>query len=250
MLSVWHQSPDTWAMPPLPDARTTSRHDMVMGQLMEAAERLFARQGFAATSLGELAAAVGLTRTGIYHYIRSKDDLLENLVRGFTLDTARDLERLVAAADAPALDRLRDGVTAIATKVATHPRRFLLMLHNEAAFSESLERQYRQARRRIIAAVSTLVEQGIAAGTFRPVDARLAAQSVVGSVTWASSWYPMDDGDGALPPQQMAVRLTDIALAGLVAPRPVATGGIDELFGHLREDLSRLQHMIEVRGKP
>lgn len=223
---------------------------MVMGQLMEAAERLFARQGFAATSLGELAAAVGLTRTGIYHYIRSKDDLLENLVRGFTLDTARDLERLAAAADAPARDRLREGVTSIAAKVAAHPRRFLLMLHNESAFSESLERQYRQARRRIVVALSALIEQGITGGALRPVDARLAAQSVIGSVTWVSSWYPLDEGDGALPPEQMAVRLTDIALAGLAATRPVASGGVGELFGNLRDDLARLQRMIDARGSP
>jgi AcrR family transcriptional regulator len=54
---------------PKPTTKSAARHEMVMGQIMEAAERLFAQQGVAGTSLQELADAVGLTRSGIYHYV-------------------------------------------------------------------------------------------------------------------------------------------------------------------------------------
>lgn len=235
-------------MPPATESRPSARYDLVMGQLMEAAEALFATRGFAGTSLGDLAAAVGLTRTGIYHYIRSKDDILAYLVRGFSLDTARELDRLAAATDEPVAARLRTAVRVMATKVATHPRRFRLLLNSEGALPEPLAKQYRQGRRRMVAALGRMLAEGAAAGVCRPVDAGLAAHALLGAVTWVSAWYPRDDGDGALPPEQMAERLTDIALGGVFASRMVEDGGIGALFGHLRDDLGRLQRMVEARG--
>src|SRR4051812_22383723 len=96
---------------PKPTNKSAARHEMVMGQLMEAAERLFAQKGVAGTSIQDLADAVGLTRTGIYHYVKGKDQMLEELVRGFTVETAEDLRRLADATNAPAYERLREAVT-------------------------------------------------------------------------------------------------------------------------------------------
>jgi AcrR family transcriptional regulator len=235
-------------------ATTTSnkggaRFEMVMEQLIEAAERLFAQQGYAGTSLQELAAAVGLTRTGVYHYIRSKEDLLEYLVRGFTLETARDLERLAADREADVVPRLREGVRNMAMLVAHHPKRFRLLLNSESEFPDSLAKQYRLARRRSLTALTDLVSQAIVHGECRPVDAELAAFSLLGAANWVSFWYPRPSGDGALPPDQLATRLTDIALGGIIAPRPVSrAGSIDEVIGHLREDLDRLERMVDGKN--
>jgi AcrR family transcriptional regulator len=82
---------------PKPQTKSAARYDMVMGQLMEAAERLFAQHGVAGTTLQDLADAVGLTRTGVYHYVKGKDEMLEVLIRGFTVETAEDLRRLAAS---------------------------------------------------------------------------------------------------------------------------------------------------------
>jgi len=98
------------------------------GQLMEAAERLFVQQGVAGTSLQDLADAIGLTRTSVYHYVRNKDEMLEALVRDFTLETAEDLRRLAADTGSPAIDRLREAIRNTAFKVAQNPRRFRLIL--------------------------------------------------------------------------------------------------------------------------
>ncbi|WP_297835931.1 TetR/AcrR family transcriptional regulator, partial [Pseudomonas sp.] len=134
--------------------KAPARYELVMNQLMEAAERLFAQKGVAGTSLQELAEAVGLTRTGIYHYVKGKDEMLETLVRGFTLETARDLERLTSADTGTAIERLREGVTNMACKVAQHPQRFRLLLTSEGAFPEALAKQYRTARKRTLAALT------------------------------------------------------------------------------------------------
>jgi AcrR family transcriptional regulator len=226
--------------------RSPARHEMVMNRLMEAAEQLFARKGVAGTSLQELAEAVGLTRTGIYHYIRNKDELLDTLVKGFTLPTSQDVQRLAQPDSRPAIDRLREAVTNMALIVALHPQRFRLLLTSEGALPEPLAEQHLQARRQTLASLKDLISQAIKEGSCRPVDAELAAFSLLGVSNWVAFWYPRHSGAGAATPELLAAGLTDIALGGLVAKRaPSGTEGIPYMVGLLREDLDRLETMIK-----
>jgi AcrR family transcriptional regulator len=230
---------------PKPTTKSAARHELVMGQIMEAAERLFAQQGVAGTSLQELADAVGLTRTGIYHYVKGKDAMLEALVRGFTVETAKDLRRLAAAEDAPAFQRLREGVTNMAERVAEHPQRFRLLLTSEGALPESLAKQYLQARRDTLRSLTELVSQSITAGSCRAVDPELAAFSLLGAANWVAFWYPRKGGSGSQGPHEIAEALADIALGGLLEPRgPGNADGVPHVLGLLRGDLDRLEHML------
>jgi AcrR family transcriptional regulator len=52
------------------------RRDFTREEILTTAERLFCEQGFRATSMGQVATAVGMTRANVYYYFPSKDDLL------------------------------------------------------------------------------------------------------------------------------------------------------------------------------
>ncbi len=51
-------------------------HETRTGQIYEAAASLFCEQGFGQSSMSDVAAAVDMTKAGVYHHISSKDDLL------------------------------------------------------------------------------------------------------------------------------------------------------------------------------
>lgn len=229
---------------PKPTKRSPTRHELVLEQLMVAAETLFARQGVAGTSLQELAEAVGLTRTGIYHYVSGKDELLEHLVRGFTLVTAREVQALAENTSRAALPRLRDAVIAMAVRVAEHPQRFRLLLTSEEAFPPTLAKQHRRARRTTFAALSSLVAQGINDGSTNPVDPDLTAFALAGVSNWVAFWYPRYDGQRS--PREIAETLADIALGGIANTRGEVRG--DQAVPHaltlLREDVQRLEHLL------
>ena len=230
-----------------PTTRSPARHELVLEQLMQAAERLFGRQGVAGTSLQELADAVGLTRTGIYHYISGKDELLEHLVRGFTLEAAEQLQRLVAETDRSAMQRLREGVVAMATRVATHPQRFRLLLTSEEAFPEPLAKQHRKARRTTLESLSALVSQAIGEGTCRPVDPELAAFALAGVANWVAFWYPRQGSTASA--EDVAEQISDIALNGLVSGRGSgAENAIPQALAFLKEDVERLEHLLADTG--
>jgi AcrR family transcriptional regulator len=219
---------------------------MVMGQLMEAAERLFAEQGVAGTSLQELADAVGLTRTGIYHYVRNKDEMLAALVQGVTLETAEDMLGLASATDAPAVDRLTEAVRRAALKVAENPRRFRLLLTSESSFPETLAVQYRQARRQTLTALTGLIEQAIHEGSCYAEEPEIAAFGLLGVANWVAFWYPRKDGPGAGSPREIASVLAIGAVKGLRTGRDIRKNGGDvaDMIDLLEEDLGRLKRMI------
>lgn len=231
---------------PKPTNKSAARHEMVMSQLMEAAERLFAQQGVAGTSMRDLADAVGLTRTGIYHYVKSKDQMLEELVRGFTVETAEDVRRLADATGTPAYERLREAVTNMAERVADHPQRFRLLLTSEGALPEGLAAQYRQARRDTLRALTDLVDQAVASGACRAVDPEIAAFSLAGIANWVAFWYPRRKGLGSKQPREVAEALADLALGGLRAERGSADAepSVGDVLRLLKADLSRLEQMI------
>ncbi len=211
---------------------------------MEAAETLFARQGVAGTSLQELADAVGLTRTGIYHYISGKEDILEQLVRGFTLEAAESLGELAESTETSAAERLHQAVASMATRVAEHPKRFRLLLTNEDSFPESLARQHRSARRATLEAMCSLIDQCKREGSCRPVDTELTAFALIGTANWVAFWYPRSGRD-RLTPVQAGDQLADIALEGVLGDRPNADGpAVPAALALLKEDVARLEQLL------
>jgi len=88
-------------------------------EILAAAARIFREKGYHGTSVRDIAEAVGLLKGSLYHYIRSKDELLARLFEGLLEDTVRELGSIVAR-DASPEARLRDMVRAYADAVMAH----------------------------------------------------------------------------------------------------------------------------------
>src|SRR6478752_1881347 len=84
-----------------------ARYDSRRGEVVDTAARLFAKNGFQATSISELTAATGLAAGGIYHYIESKDDLLIAICDEL-LEPLLQRAREIVAAGAPPVEQLRE----------------------------------------------------------------------------------------------------------------------------------------------
>jgi TetR/AcrR family transcriptional repressor of nem operon len=76
------------------------------GQIVEAADRLFYRQGYAHTSFSDIADAVRISRGNFYYHFKSKDEILDAVIRGRLASTRKMLERWEMEGEGPA-DRIR-----------------------------------------------------------------------------------------------------------------------------------------------
>jgi AcrR family transcriptional regulator len=227
-----------------PPSAATIRHGLVENEIYEHAIRLFAERGFAGTSLQDIADATGITRPALYYYVTSKNELLARLAADIAGGSATQIAELAARPDLDALGKLREIARLNVVRMATQAERFLLLIRSEADLPPELSAAYDASRRAVLKAVTGVIEDGIHAGQFRPVDARVAALAVIGMSNWVACWFQPDrDNAGAIADQQ-----ADMAVAAMQrADCRTADGeGAAAALKMLRQDLGHLERMLDL----
>jgi AcrR family transcriptional regulator len=165
--------------------------------VLEAAATVFAERGFKAATIDDIAEELKSSKGRIYHYYRAKgdifvdllvfamEDLLAQVEPIMTDEGLSPAERLHLAAKMHAKVMLRENAR---SRVAIQGTETWLMTDAAGkqraalAYFVSLRDDYEQH-------FANAIEQGIAAGTFRTVNPRLATKSVFGVLNWINLWY-------------------------------------------------------------
>ena len=140
--------------------------------ILDAAVRVFARKGFHAARVGDVAEEAGVAHGLLYHYFPSKDEVLATIFRenwGALVSRFRE----VAGSDGPATEKLR-GIAKILLRSWVHDPALVTVMIREVARSPHLQTQVEEIGEgfRVLQGV---VEEGLANGEFRPeLDARFA----------------------------------------------------------------------------
>ena len=228
----------------MPAGATTARRELVENEIYEHAIRLFAERGFAGTSLQDIADALGVTRPALYYYVKSKDELLAKLAADVAGGSAAQITELARRPDLDAAGKLREIVRLTALRQATQSERFRLLIRSEAELPAELSDAYDTSRRAVLRAVTGVIEEGIRAGRFRPVDARIAALGVIGMWNWVAWWF-RPDRDSA---DAVADQLADMAIAALQrADHRIPDGeGPAAALKMLRQDLDHLERILDI----
>jgi len=227
-----------------PPGATTARRELVENEIYENAIRLFAERGFAGTSLQDIADALGITRPALYYYVKSKDELLAKLAADVAGGSAAQIAEVAARPDLDAVGKLREIARLNALRVASQPERFRLLIRSEADLPPELSDAYDASRRAVLKAVTGVIEDGIRAGRFQPVDARVAALAVIGMGNWVAWWFrPGRDNADAVADQ-----LADMAVAAVQrADHRIPDGeGPAAALKMLRQDLDHLERLLDL----
>ena len=227
-----------------PAGATTARRELVENEIYEHAIRLFAERGFAGTSLQDIADALGITRPALYYYVKSKDELLAKLAADVAGGSAAQITELAARPDLDAAGKLREIARLTVVRQATQPERFRLVIRSEAELPAELSAAYDASRRAVLETVTGVIEEGIRAGRFRPVDARVAALGVIGMCNWVAWWFrPGRDSADAVADQ-----LADMAIGAVQQADHRTPGGEGPAAALklLRQDLDYLERILDA----
>jgi AcrR family transcriptional regulator len=154
-------------------------------QILDAAERLFAEQGYARTTVKQIGRAAGVNSALLYYYFADKEELYQQVLRRLIGELVRRTSGGLDRPGPPAV-RLRAMVEAQAETIASNPR-FPRLLVRELAESDAA---HAVGQLHVIAATTfrrlcDLVREGQAAGVFRRgLDPRFAAISIVSQVAY------------------------------------------------------------------
>jgi AcrR family transcriptional regulator len=224
------------------------RRGLVESELLEHATRLFAERGFAGTTLQDIADAMGLSRPSLYHYVRSKDELLARLVEEITTDAARQAKAIASRNELDAIGKLEALVRWNVRRMADKPDRFRLIERSESSLPPPLAKAHLAGRRQVLEVFASVIRQGADSGQFRPVDERTAALAIIGMTNWVAWWYRPDPQHPVGPIEDA---MTEQALRGVLISEARGSGqdGITGAFARLRQDVEELERIVtRARG--
>jgi TetR/AcrR family transcriptional regulator len=164
-------------------ARKTKRRtaDQSRDRLLAAAAREFAAYGFAGASVDRIAGAAHLNKAMIYYHFRSKAALYREILRDmFQAVGAR--VKIAAASDVAPEDKIRQFVEAIATEAEARPHFPPIWFREVAEGGPHLDAGTLREMAGVVRALSDIVEQGVRAGRFRPINPLLVHGGIVGPV--------------------------------------------------------------------
>jgi AcrR family transcriptional regulator len=159
--------------------------------LHEAATRLFRQRGFHATSMQDLAEDLGMNRGSLYHYIEAKDDLLWAIVNG-AMERLDGAVRPILEGPDPIPERLTRAIAAHLAFAAEHGDELALIQIELRALAPERRATLVGQRDAYEAAWREAIRQGVADGSIRPVDVRLASIAVLSVCNWFTQWYRPD----------------------------------------------------------
>lgn len=159
--------------------------------IRDAGTRLIYAHGFEAVGMRQLAAEVGIQPGSLYKYFATKQSLLFEIVRDHMDHLIASLDEALEGHQAP-LDRLR-AFSAFHLRYHMTRRMQVYIANSEL---RSLDPNNRDAivalRSRYERVVEDILEAGVASGSFRPLDVKIATFAIIALLTGICEWYRPD----------------------------------------------------------
>jgi len=188
-------------------------------EILAAATEAFMRLGYARASIDEIADQLGATKGRVYHYYRSKADILMDVHR-HVLDLMMSGIKPLVDEGGPAADVLRAMVLRHAMLVMDNLSFTRVALPNTTdllvAEKRDFVREINKARGEYEGMFVGVLERGMAEGVFRRADAALLAKPLLGSLNWTVIWYADNKRGAAQSRQEIAEIIADYALGGVL----------------------------------
>ena len=199
--------------------------------IVEKAAQLFAKVGFQGASIADLADACSISKSLIYHYYPSKEDILYAVMASHLDVLVEEMELATASDPDPkiALRRLLDGFMRHYVGAADRHKVLLNELGNLPPDRRAI---IVHEQRKVIEAVQKLIVQLHPELAGEPVIARAYTMLLFGMINWTSTWF---DPAGPLSPDAIA----DLAFERTIAPVTVDLSAIQQPRGKRRRAAAR-----------
>jgi AcrR family transcriptional regulator len=181
--------------------------------MLDTACELFARQGYFATSIREIANAMGIQKASLYYYISNKEDLIYQISKTAMEHVSECVHAALAQVSGPE-ERLYAFIT-------SHVAGLLQHQNWHAAANEELMHAFSPDRRKEIVALRDayermgrqILEDAQAAGLVRSdISAKYLGLILFGMITNLYSWYQPEVD---VPPAELGSILADLFMAGI-----------------------------------
>lgn len=180
-------------------------------EILTAAIQLFQQKGYHATSMQDIADAVGLQKGSLYHYISGKEDLLVVIIQDAISQYNARLSE-VKAMDLPVRKRLDLALRYHLQGIADNLGMLTIFLRESYALKEEQQKTIRVESQRYNQMFEELFQEGVESGELRDLDPKLATRTMLGACNWFYRWY---DPAGPKSMTELADFFVDLLFGGV-----------------------------------
>ena len=188
------------------DAGEATKATGRMAEILDSAAKFFYTKGYHATSIEDVARDVGMLKGSLYYYIKSKEDLLYELLLDVMQQGKGGVETALEGVKSP-VERLEKGIEQHIEHIIRNQVRVGLFLHEFDSLSGRRKQKVQEVIKDYQKIFTGIVKQGQASGDFVSGEPDMLVNAVLGMCNWIYRWYHPDTS-----PKLDAVKKTFVEL--------------------------------------
>jgi len=182
-------------------------------EIYRVAAELITEKGFDATSMNDIASAVGLTKAGLYYYIQGKKELLYSIMN-FAMDLV-DSEVFEPTRNIQNPEERLEKILNCHLSSTSHVKEFAILTQEVNGLSPSHREQILDRKRTYLNYVQDTLQELNDRGQLREIDVTVATMNLFSTLLGLNHWY---HADGHLSTEDVAESTVRFILGGLLKP--------------------------------
>ncbi len=160
-----------------------------MEEILARAAELFYEKGYHATTIEDVAREVGMLKGSLYYYIRSKEDLLYELLLGIIVKGVEHASKAIEGVSDPT-ERLEKAVEAQIEHIIQNQTYVGLFLHEFNTLNGKRQKRIQEEMVKYQKIFVDAIREGQRQGQFVEADTLLLTDAILGMTNWIYRWYP------------------------------------------------------------
>ncbi|HEY7609560.1 MAG TPA: TetR/AcrR family transcriptional regulator [Alphaproteobacteria bacterium] len=185
-------------------------------RVLTSAARLFAEDGFAATSVRAVAERARLTKAGLYYHIKEKEDLLFRICEQSIAEILDGARAALRRESEPAV-QLAALVRNHAEFFFRHPHNLTVLNRDMGALTGAQREGIRALEMEYLELIRDVFRHGQKRGAFKKLDPTVAAFGFLGVLNTLDRWY---DAAGPVKPETLVEQIETMLMRGALAEAP------------------------------
>lgn len=199
-----------------------SKADVQRRRIGRIAAEIFSSRGYRATSMNEVAARAGLAKPTLYHYFRSKEELLVRIYEEVLDESLAGVQATAASCTTP-IEGLRALIVERVIYTCTNKELLKVCFEEEEELSEALVANLLVRRRAFEAVFRNLLESHLQASSEDiGVPATIFVNTCLGAINWIYKWYRPE---GPNTPEELGQAIATVLLGALESKTPATAEG-------------------------
>jgi len=183
-------------------------------QIKDTVSRLFAEKGYHATSMRDVGNQIGMSKSSMYNYFKSKEDILFHLMND-AMDEALETLKAICRADHTPEEKLNAVLDFYACYYAGDQDRLTLLVNELPSLSDEHQEIIKRKDRDYVKLIRSILDDLTDAGRMRAIHPTVATFAFFGMVHYTIKWYKKE---GAVRPGELARLFVEIFTKGILKP--------------------------------